>query len=144
MNSPLPQSSNLPMVTTDMISITKRKGTEILDDMIYEYLGQQSEESSEGMIIDVQNQLSQLNHSEKLANESNHIPTPTTNQNGRATTITAWSPVTPWKRQENRTSAGVERSDDSTAAGIKYIPPFNIWSRSKQQPRQNFTNTNTT
>jgi uncharacterized protein (UPF0297 family) len=70
------QPSNLPMITTDTISITKRKGTEILDEMINEYLGQ-SREGSEGMIIEVQNQLSQLNHSEQPTNGSNEPLQPT-------------------------------------------------------------------
>jgi uncharacterized protein (UPF0297 family) len=75
------QPTNLPMIITDTFSITKRKGTEILDEMIDEYLGQ-SGEASEGMIIEVQNQFSQLNHSEQPTNGSNEPPQPPNNQNG--------------------------------------------------------------
>jgi hypothetical protein len=69
------------MITTDTISITKRKGTEILDETNNVYFGQ-SKELSEGMIIEVQNQLSQLNHSEQPTNRPNEPQPTTTNQNG--------------------------------------------------------------
>jgi hypothetical protein len=64
------------------MSVYKRKGTELLDNMIDEYLDKHPDEPQEGMVIELQNQTARLDQVVTNYTDPSTMDTSTTNLKG--------------------------------------------------------------